>query len=217
MWCVNVVFRVLPQRVPRTKGNRRGSEGSLRGLSWAGHGGLGCWAVWKVWWVNWALLRKWQPPPSLHSIQLSTVQPRHRCSLRTDCRPGTRIQTGLESWRLAEGGGIKVGYRRHRLCSRFKWKWPTPFSQNRLFQIMTRTTATTAKTREWIVNDKCNETVFYVCQHCPQEAWTVVFNHVPLWFESLQVFVPAKHHSSRFHWLLHRQPVRGTNQTNCVP
>lgn len=156
-------------------------------------------------------------PPPLHSIQLSTVQPRHRCSLRTDCRPGTRIQTGLESWRLAEGGGIKVGYRRHRLCSRFKWKWPTPFSQNRLFQIMTRTTATTAKTREWIVNDKCNETVFYVCQHCPQEAWTVVFNHVPLWFESLQVFVPAKHHSSRFHWLLHRQPVRGTNQTNCVP
>lgn len=46
---------------------------------------------------------------------------------------------------------------------------------------------TTVKAGTKILCDECNETVFLVCQLCPQEAGTVICNLVSMWLECVQL------------------------------
>lgn len=121
---VNVVFLVVPQSVPRTKGNRQGgSEATFVGNSpeqnWADEGVEG---GRKVWLMIGAFLKKVThppPPPPFHSKQLSTVQPRHAAPRGQTAGqgPGSRLlgvswgrrnREHSPGWRL-ELGGRDVG------------------------------------------------------------------------------------------------------------
>lgn len=151
-----------------------------------------------------------------------TVQPRHHWGVHEDWLQARRIQTGL---REEEEQGAQPGAHWWRLELGWEGRWikgitdsaPGWSGSDPLISVRTDcsrswhgTTATTTETRRWIVNDKCKEKVFYVCQHCQ---WFLI-----MWRESLQVFVPTSNQTLQQLIPLMIAPtvqtVRGTNQEN---